>query len=248
MGLICQECGHDNDPTRVYCHNCGTRLERGGQAPPPPTGFTHPTEFNKLKPDGRRLAIGAYFSALVRLVLLGGIGAAVLLALMEPNDVPAPVAEDPVMAARLTDLVADASSADSTRGFGVPAGDINKWFVSSVKFEQPESQWQLKPERVYAVPGEGFLRVGLVGGLPWGMRIYFEADYTPVRQNEKYTVVARRFSIGRLPIPVVAGWPVERQFTGLAEALAGPLGQLAGASLIEITPETVKLRWSGSPQ
>lgn len=246
MGLICQECAYDNDPTRVYCHNCGKRLERGGEAPPPPTGFTHPTDVLKMKQPRRRLALGAYLSALLKLLVIGGLGTALVLALLEPEDVPAPVAEDASKAARLSDLLTDSSTAGDTRAFGVPAEDVNQWLVSTVRFEPPESSMQLRPERVYAVPGDGVVRVGLVAGLPWWGRIYFEADYAPEQDGKGYTVRPRRLSIGRLPVPVLAGWPVERQFGGLADALAGPLEQLSRASAIGITPETVTLRWSNS--
>jgi hypothetical protein len=202
----------------------------------------------KMKQPGRRLPLGAYLSALFKLVVIGGLCAALVLALMEPTDVPAPVTANDALAGRLSDLVADASSAGDTRAFGIPAADVNQWFVSSVKFEAPDSPMQLRPERVYAVPGDGVVRVGLVAGLPWWGKLYFEADYAPEQEGKGYTARARRFSIGRLPVPAVAGWAVERQFAGLAEALAGPLGQLAGASFIGISPETVSLRWSGSPQ
>ena len=82
MGLRCTSCGYDNDPTRVYCHSCGTRLERGGQAPPPPTGFTHPTDIHKMKKPRQPVEWGKYFGALLRLVVLSGLIAAVVLALL----------------------------------------------------------------------------------------------------------------------------------------------------------------------
>src|SRR2546423_13675169 len=28
--VICTECRHDNEPERIYCHNCGERLDRSG--------------------------------------------------------------------------------------------------------------------------------------------------------------------------------------------------------------------------
>ena len=26
--LTCGQCGYENEPERVYCHNCGTKLDR----------------------------------------------------------------------------------------------------------------------------------------------------------------------------------------------------------------------------
>jgi hypothetical protein len=47
-------------------------------------------------------------------------------------------------------------------------------------------------------------------------------------------------------LPSFAGLLVERQLNGLAAALQGPLDQLARASEITVTPETVNLRWTGA--
>jgi hypothetical protein len=78
--------------------------------------------------------------------------------------------------------------------------------------------------------------------------IFFEGDYAPVRGGNGYTLEPRRYSVGRLPLPVLLGWPVQKQLDGLGEALTGPLGQLSRASYIGVSPETVTLRWSGSGQ
>jgi hypothetical protein len=81
--------------------------------------------------------------------------------------------------------------------------------------------------------------------LPVGPSLYFEGLFVPVPEGEGSGLTARLFSVGRLPLPSVAGLLVQRQFAGLASELSGPLAQLARASHIGITPETVTLRWSG---
>jgi hypothetical protein len=176
---------------------------------------------------------------------MGALAACVVLSLLRPDDVPAPVVSDDSAAVRFSELLTDASSAGDTRAFGVPAADVNLWLVSTVRFQPPTSAMQLRPERVYAVPGDGVVRVGLEAALPWWGAVFFEADYEPVMAAGGYAAKPRRLSIGRLPVPVLLGWPVERQFTGLGDALAGPLAEIAKASSISITPQEVTLRWSG---
>jgi hypothetical protein len=105
---------------------------------------------------------------------------------------------------------------------------------------------RLDPQRVYAVPGQGDVRVGLETKFPVGLRLYFEGCYSPVAEGDGTALVARSFSVGRLPLPAVAGILVRRQFGSLVDALAGPLGDLSSASSIVITPQSVTLRWSGS--
>jgi hypothetical protein len=245
MGLRCASCGHDNDPTRVYCHNCGTKLDRAAVVATPPTGFTHPTDVLK---KGRRPTAGrgGLVGALAKLVILAALAAAVVLALLPPPDVPPPVVADEGLSARLNGLLDDASAATEPRAFALPAAEINRWLVSSVALRAIDAPLKLRPQRLYAVPGRGDLRVGLELALPGAGRIFLEGDYVPVRGPGGYTLRPRRYSIGRLPLPVLLGWPVQRQMDGLAGALAGPLEQFARASHIGIEPEAVALRWSDS--
>lgn len=245
MALPCASCGYENDPTRVYCHNCGVRLERGN-VPPAPTGFTHPTDVAKMKKPRQPVAWGRYFGALFKVALLAVLVAAVVLAFLPPHDVPAPVEPDKNLALRLSGLLNDASSSSEARAFGLPAADINRWLVSSVALQGLGGSMRLEPERLYAVPGNGAVRVGLEATVAGSMHVYFEGDYEPVRRGNGYTLEPRRYSVGRLPWPVLLGWPVQKQLDGLAEALSGPLGQLARASYIGISPEMVTLRWSDS--
>jgi hypothetical protein len=243
MALRCASCGYENDPTRVYCHSCGTRLERGNVAPAP-SGYTHPTDVAKMKKPRQPVAWGRYFSALVKLAVLALLVAAVALALLPPYKVPAPVEPDDNLATRLNGLLNDASSAPDARSFGLPAADVNRWLVSSVQLRGSDGPVKLRPERLYAVPGDGQVRVGLEVALPGAGQVFFEGDYAPVREGSGYTLQPRRYSVGRLPVPVLLGWPVQKQLDGLAAALGGPLAQLSRASYIGIDPEMVTLRWS----
>lgn len=245
MSLHCAACQYDNDPTRVYCHNCGAKLERGATSPPPPTGFTHPTDVLKASKKRPPFAWRAALGALVRLAILGGIIWAVVLAFLPPHNLPAPVPADQDVAERLSALVADSSGADGTRSFAVPAADVSTWLASTVTLHPAAGTLSyLKPERVYFVPGQGDFRLGLETAVPLGLRIYFEGVYAPVRDASGCTLQAKRLSIGRLPLPPVLDLLVRKQFEGLRGALETPLGHLASADEILISPDAVNLRWS----
>ncbi|MFZ4483832.1 MAG: hypothetical protein ACOYOL_07620 [Chthoniobacterales bacterium] len=245
MSLHCAACQYDNDPTRVYCHNCGAKLERGAASAPPPTGYTHPTEVTKLMKKRPPFNGRAVLGAVVRLLVLAGVVWAVVLAFLPPHDLPPPVAPDQVVAERLSVLVADSSSADGTRAFAVPAGDASIWLASTVTPGAAQGGLSyLKPERVYLVPGRGDFRLGLETQVPLGLRIYFEGVYAPGPDASGTTLQARRLSIGRLPLPPVLDLLVRKQFESLRGALAVPLGQLATAKEITVSPDVINLRWS----
>jgi hypothetical protein len=197
-----------------------------------------------MKKPRQPVAWGRFFSALVKLSVLALLVAAVALALLPPYKVPAPVEQDDNLATRLNGLLNDASSAPDARSFGLPAADVNRWLVSSVQLRGSDGAVKLRPERLYAVPGDGQVRVGLEVALPGAGQVFFEGDYAPVREDSGYTLQPRRYSVGRLPVPVLLGWPVQKQLDGLAAALGEPLAQLARASYIGIDPEMVTLRWS----
>ena len=193
------------------------------------------------------LAWGNYVGAAVRLITLAGVLAAVVLALLKPRDVPPPVAPDESLARRFSSLLAASAGADGTRAFDISAGDVGKWLVSSVALQgQPGGVVGMKPERVYAVPGDGDIRVGVEASTSLGLHLYFEGLYEPVPDGDGYALKVRRMSVGRLSLPSFAGLLAGRQLESLGSALELPLGQLARASHIGVTPETVTLRWSGN--
>jgi len=200
----------------------------------------------KMKKPRQPVEWGRLIGAALRLAVLCGLIAAVVLALLPPHDVPEPVAPDEVLSERLSSLVSASSVAYGTRAFNVPAADIARWLVSSVELKAQDGLYTLKPERVYAVPGHGDLRIGVESKSPVGLPLYFEGLFAPVPDGNGYRLESRGYSVGRLPLPSLAGLLVKRQFDNLGEALSVPLGQLAQASHIGITPDEVTLRWSGN--
>ena len=248
MGLCCVNCGYDNDPTRVYCHNCGLRLERATVSAPAPTGFSAPAEIQhkmEERKKRRHLPLGMYVSAAVKLVIFFGLVAAAVLAFLPPENIPPAVSPDEASALRISSLISDSSSAPGKRSFAVPSSDVVNWLVSKVKFRGASGAGLLQPERLYAAPGNGDVRVGIEVALPVGPHLYFEGVYAPRREGGGFGVEARRYSLGRLPLPSIAGIIASRQFAGLEDALSGPLSQLSHASDIVITPATTTLTWSG---
>jgi hypothetical protein len=245
MGLRCASCGYDNDPTRVFCHNCGTRIERAAEAAPPPSGFMHPTDVAKMRKPRSPVPWGKSFAALLRLAVLAGLLAIVVLAVWPPVAVPAPVPADENLARRLSGLVAASSGADGTRSFDIPAADVNRWLVSSAVPTEGEGLFGFKPERLYAVPGDGVIRIGVEVMSPPGWPVFFEGTFAPVPDAGGTGLEVRSYAVGRLPLPAAAAALLGHRFAELAGALRVPLGQLSRAEYIGITPETVTLRWSG---
>jgi len=87
--LVCGECRHENEAERIYCHNCGERLDRSAAAAQKP--MVDPTETHRrlqkmLEPPSR---VRHNFFAVGKLVL-AAVAAAALVEMALPPEVPAP--------------------------------------------------------------------------------------------------------------------------------------------------------------
>ena len=247
MSVACKSCGFENDSTRVLCHSCGVKLGPSLKTKVPSSGTIHPTDVAKMSgPTATSPSSKGSFGKVLLWCLLVVFMIVVIAAFLPPEAVPPSVPTDRGLARRWTALVTSASTAGSVRAFALPAADLNTWLVSTVKLQPVEGDLRLQPERVYAVAENGRIRVGLEVALPAAGRIYLEGVYVPVRQSGKYVLEPNLFRLGRLPLPGFLGWPVQRQFDALSQALALPLAPFAGASYIGIDPDTITLRWGGT--
>jgi hypothetical protein len=87
--IVCGECRHENEAERIYCHNCGERLDRSAAAAQKP--MVDPTETHRrlqkmLGPPSR---VRHNFFAVSKLVL-AAIAAAGLVQMALPPELPAP--------------------------------------------------------------------------------------------------------------------------------------------------------------
>ena len=88
--LICPECRHENESERIYCHSCGTRLDRSAVAVRNSKEDVKATRQRVRKlfdPQGVKLR--ALLFKIVKLVLGAG-AAAVVMQMILPPDVPSP--------------------------------------------------------------------------------------------------------------------------------------------------------------
>jgi hypothetical protein len=90
--LICPDCQHENEPERIYCHNCGARLDRTGVIKEKiQEGATEEGARQHLKKmfapnrgQGKRIA--AQFAKM----LLGALCLAAVIVMLLPPDLPPP--------------------------------------------------------------------------------------------------------------------------------------------------------------
>lgn len=87
--IVCGECRHENEAERIYCHNCGERLDRSMAAAQKP--MVDPTETHRRlqKMLGPPSKVRHNFFAVSKLVL-AAVAAAALVEMALPPELPAP--------------------------------------------------------------------------------------------------------------------------------------------------------------
>src|SRR5450432_3764320 len=88
--LICKQCGHENEAERVYCHNCGTKLDRSllpDDSKKQDSKKEQHKRVKKLTNPARGLFVG-WVSSLIASILWALLVAASIQMLRPPDGVP----------------------------------------------------------------------------------------------------------------------------------------------------------------
>jgi hypothetical protein len=87
--IVCGECRHENEAERIYCHNCGERLDRSAAAAQKPMVDPAETHRRLQKMLGPPSRVRHNFFAASKLVL-AAVAAAALVEMALPPELPAP--------------------------------------------------------------------------------------------------------------------------------------------------------------
>ena len=87
--LVCPECRRDNEPERIYCHDCGARLDRTALAKVAPKGEDVKETQRRLRTmlDPGRVKMRLMFFKISKLIL-GACATAAVVQMLLPPDVP----------------------------------------------------------------------------------------------------------------------------------------------------------------
>src|SRR3954465_4847721 len=88
--LVCPECRRENEAERIYCHDCGARLDRTALAKVAPKGEDAKETQRRLKSmlDPQRAKIRHLFFKTSR-VILGALATAAIVQMLLAPDMPA---------------------------------------------------------------------------------------------------------------------------------------------------------------
>lgn len=196
--VVCQECRHENEPERVYCHGCGARLDRSAVKVQRTEDVEDARKRVKKLFDPRFARMQARFFKFSK-VLLGACAAAVVAQLILPPDVPAPIQPGSRVSQLRFELEGTATRHQPPQ-LRYTDEDVNVFLAYSLKTKQKAlDQPLLDFRRAFVGFQEGGCTITMERSL-FGYSLFTTISVAPTVQAGKLTVASRGGQIGRLPI------------------------------------------------
>jgi len=241
--LKCNKCGFDNELGRIFCHQCGSKLDLS-QIKPPSMGGAKIRRKKKMSPARFALFV-------IELALMVGLLWAVYLACQVPDMRPFKPTNAQLLSADDKRLVLEQMvQQNRAASVEVTAAELNA-FIASMSFEKSKgSSMDVEPLALRADLGEGTVELSFLGELHAGdtvsKKIYISYTGTPTVADGAFEFDPISASVGALPIhPVLleATPVVQNVFEKLFSRLQNERSVLDQLSSIEVHPDRVVLTY-----
>ncbi len=240
--LICPDCRRENEAERIYCHDCGAKLDRSKLTKEKAIVEEKPEETQKRvkRMFGRQADRYKYvFIKLCKVVLGAVAAAAVILALLAP-DVP-PKKKNAELPRQINFELEDATMAHRGAKLRFTEQEVNAYLANALRSKQAAlDEPLLHFERALVKMDEGVCEITMERSV-FGYSLYTTADYAIATGDGKLTASSRGGSIGRMPIhPEVMKYGGVI-FADLFKALDRERKLVAKLAAIEFHPQAVEL-------
>jgi hypothetical protein len=200
MKLICPECRRENEPERIYCHDCGARLDRSALAKQASKEEDPKATQRRLKAmlDPQRALMRRRFFQGSKLVL-GALAVAVIVQMVRAPDLP-PKPETAMLPAQIN-LDLENAAMDPRAGSAMRYSDeqVNAYLAYALKGKQAALSKYLTFERAIAKFEEGYCIMTVERSL-FGFSVFTTAAYNVSLQNGAISAQSRGGHIGRMPV------------------------------------------------
>jgi hypothetical protein len=237
--LVCPECQRQNEPERIYCHDCGARLDRSALAKVAPKGEDPKVTHRRLQQmfDPGRVKMRLMFFKISKLVL-GAAAVAALLQMLRAPEVP-----EASKNIELQQINLDLENAVNSRNAAplqYNETQVNNFLVNVVKNKKAALNKYLQFERALVNFEEGVCRITVERSL-LGFSIFQAISYNISLQNGTLTASKNGGSIGRMPVhPMIMEYG-DVLFSDLWAALEREKKSVSKMGAIELHPKTVIL-------
>jgi hypothetical protein len=238
--LVCPECRRENEPERIYCHDCGARLDRTALAKVAPKGEDVKETQRRLRTmlDPQRAKMRHMFFKVSKLIL-GALATAALVQMLLPPDLP-PRAKSGEFPPQINLDIENAALNHQTAPLQYTEAQVNAYLASALKSRQAALNKVLDFERAVVNFDETVCRVTAERSL-FGFSVYTSTTSKVTIQNGAVNATNVGGSIGRLPIhPLIMKYG-DALFADLWAALDREKKSVAKMGTIEFHPQAVVL-------
>jgi hypothetical protein len=197
--LVCPECQRQNEPERIYCHDCGARLDRSSLTKVAPKQEAPEQTQKRLKRllDPTRAKIRHIFFQTSK-ILLGSCAMAGLIEMVLPPDVPDRT-KNPGLSMISMDIE-NALATHSTIPLQYNETQVNGYLASTLRNKKAAlNNTVLQFERAVVKFDEGLCRITVERSL-FGFSLFTTVSYNVALHNGKLTAANTGGKIGRLPV------------------------------------------------
>jgi len=238
--LVCPECRRENEAERIYCHDCGARLDRTALAKIAPKGEDVKQTQKRLKTllDPQRAKIRHLFFKTSK-VILGALAMAAVIQMILPPDVP-PRPKTGDFPPQITLDMENALLNHSTAPLQYSEAQVNAYLGSALKSKQEALSKLLQFERAIVKFDENVCAITAERSL-FGFSLFITTSSKVSLQNGTLSAVSNGGSIGRLPVHPMVMKYADPLFADLWTALNRERKAVAKMGSIEFRPQAVVL-------
>ena len=243
--LVCPECSHENLPERIYCHDCGARLDRTALTKVAPKAEDVKETQKRLRTmlDPQRGKMRHMFFKTSK-VILGALVTAAVIQMILPPDVPARTKTGEFPPQIGLDLE-NAAYSHRAAPMQYTEAQVNAYLGSALKSKQAAlDNFVLRFERAFVKFDENICAVTAERSF-FGYSLYTTTSSKVTLQDGALAASNNGGSIGRLPVHPLLMKYADLLFSDLWKALDRERKAVAKMGAIEFHPQAVVLTPKG---
>jgi hypothetical protein len=199
--LTCPECQRENEAERIYCHDCGARLDRSALANRKTAKIETAEDLHKRMRgmfSQRRLKARLAFFKTAK-ILLAAFAAAALVVMLIPPDIP-PAVKTETLPPQISLSLETLTESRQPQTMQFSEEDVNAYLGNAMKRKKEKLEHPLLGfERAILGFTEGNCRVIMERSI-FGYSIFTSGDYDVQVKDGKITATPKGAAIGRMPI------------------------------------------------
>ena len=244
--LPCAQCGFVNEAERVYCHNCGSKLDRSLLPTHDEQGEDSPEKARKRISKITNPKTGFIFKevkAFVKVEISAAIAAALFLIARPPDGVPE-IKKEGVQRLINSDMM-EAMQSPRPAAISFTEDDVNQHLKKTVKPQETMIPG-VEVSRVYAIFLPGVIRMGTENSL-FGYPVYTEISFHVEVKAGKFTTSVVSGNLGLLPVdPRILRLPYGQiLFQSSWDALKRERGQMDKMERVDVKKGEIALVTKG---